>query len=350
LVAVGAGRVFERFHLPALRSVPHWTLLGVADSSAQRLASIASQLSGAGTAEALGPLLSQYRPDAVLITSPPESHAALATEALNAGAHVLVEKPMVPGPDQAEALLELARSRNRRIFVGFNRRFRPAYSALRHLLARSPERRTRQVRFDLCTDPASWGSFGSPSAGPDPSITLLQDLASHQLDLIPWLLGREPRRIQAGLVQRDGRGTRIRLQLEFSDDLRATCLAGHVPEFVERLEVGLERGEWLAGPGGLAPRRGLPRALVFGWLDGRSRARALARKLMGRPGDTLETFRRQYLAWAQVLSGTALEEAGVNQSVADGAAGARSVALIDAGCRSLALGGAWIDTTATPHS
>ena len=63
-------------------------------------------------------------------------------------------------------------------------------------------------------------------------------------------------------------------------------------------------------------------------------------QLEGHPGDTLSTFRRQLHAWAQAIGSPAAPE---GSPAADGLAGARSVALVDASIRSLAADGAWVD-------
>jgi hypothetical protein len=67
---------------------------------------------------------------------------------------------------------------------------------------------------------------------------------------------------------------------------------------------------------------------------------------MGRAGDTLSTFQRQLLAWAQAIDSPAAPE---TSPAADGLAGARSVALVNASSRSLAADGAWVDTPNPYH-
>ena len=95
LAALGCGRVFERFHLPALRRSPNWTLTAAVDPSMERLRWIGGLAPGVALAGALPELDSAVEFDAVLVSSPPEIHCALASEALRRGAHVLIEKPMV---------------------------------------------------------------------------------------------------------------------------------------------------------------------------------------------------------------------------------------------------------------
>jgi predicted dehydrogenase len=332
--------VFERFHLPALQAQARWSLVGVADPRPERLAWINTRLPSVASDNSLLPLLTRLQPDAVLISSSPESHCAVAEEALRGGAHVLLEKPMVLQIAEAGVLLDLARSRNRQIWVGFNRRFRQAYLELRAKLERETGSTVRSARFELHSDPLGWNPVASHLSEPDRSAALLQDIASHQLDLIPWLLGRAPTRVRARWTQQDSRGTRIQLDLQFEGDLIASCLAGHVPGYLERLQIDVAGQEFLAGPGGILRSGILPRSFGYRWLEGRSRFRAVAHKLMGQPGDTLSTFRRQLHAWAQSIGSPTAHE---SSPAADGFAGARSVALVDASIRSLAAGGAWVD-------
>jgi len=349
LVAVGAGRVFERFHLPALQTLPQWSLAGVVDSNPGRLTWAAAQVPGILTDQTLERLLSRIRADAVLIASSPETHCALAFEALGAGANVLIEKPMVLRVAEAERLLDASRTLRRQIWVGFNRRFRPAYMKLRARLASSAGGPVRFARFELSSDPLGWGSVAAHAGQDDRAAAVLQDIASHQLDLVPWVLGRNPTQVQTRFLQQNEWGTRIQVDLRFPDGLVASCLAGHAPGYVERLEVEAPGGRWMAGPGGLMRQRVLPRTALEVWSGARARGRALAHKLMRRPGDTLETFRRQYLAWADALTAPAERSAAESGPAADGRAGGRSVALVDASRRSLALEGDWVDVT-YPHT
>ncbi len=332
--------MFERFHLPALLGQARWSLVGVADPRPERLAWIKASLPSVLSDNSLAPLLTRLQPDAVLISSSPESHCAVAEEALCGGAHVLLEKPMVLQIAEAGVLLDLARSRNRQIWVGFNRRFRPAYSELRAKLEREPGSTVRSARFELHSDPLGWNPVAPHPSAPDRSAALLQDIASHQLDLIPWLLGRAPTRVRARWIQQDSQGTRIQLDLQFEGNLIASCLAGHVPGYLERLEIDVAGQELLAGPGGILRRGIVPHSFGYRWLEGRSRFRAVAHKLMGHPSDTLSTFCRQLHAWARSIGSPTAHE---SSPAADGLAGARSVALVDASIRSLAADGAWVD-------
>jgi predicted dehydrogenase len=278
-----------------------------------------------------------------LITTSPESHGQLAEEAMREGADVLIEKPMVLLPAEADRLLELASRLGRRIRVGFNRRFRPAYMTLRRLAATQPAHALHSIHFELCSDPVGWQSVSRSSGLSGPTGGVLVDIASHQLDLLPWLLQRQVVALRASRVQHDTRYDLVGIDLRFADGVTATCLAGHQPHFVERLEMGLGKDNWIAGPGGLSRVKLLPRSTIRRYLELRSAARAAGRKIMKRPGDTLETFVRQYQVWATQLTSDGNSPPATVVHAADGAAGARAVALVDACRQSVETGGNWVD-------
>lgn len=69
------------------------------------------------------------RPDAVMIHSSTDSHFAIASELLQAGIAVFIDKPISYSLAECEQLLNLAAQRNLPLFVGFNRRYAPLYQA-----------------------------------------------------------------------------------------------------------------------------------------------------------------------------------------------------------------------------
>jgi predicted dehydrogenase len=337
VAALGCGRVFERFHFPALSQSSDWELVAAMDARPDRRRWIAAQLPGLVVAESLAELSPVGPLDAVLISTPPDSHCALAGEALRRGFQVLVEKPMALHPAEATSLLALGREMGRRILVGFNRRFRPSYQALRSSMVGTPADAIRGVRFDLFTDPRGWGPVSGYLGDGDRGGGVLDDIASHQIDLVPWVLGLPVEQVYARYRRRDTSATVIEITLRFGGGLEASCRAGHLPASREQLVVQLPHHALVATTSELVWLRAAPRALAHGGLHLRELAIAVAARLAGRPSPTQLTFRSQLAAWALALrSGN-----GAN-GVAEGHEGARCVALIEACRHSLALGGAWV--------
>ncbi len=73
--------------------------------------------------------------DVVIVTTPPETHFPFTRQALEAGKHVLVEKPFVPTSAEAETLISLARERGRLLCVYQNRRWDSDFLTVRKLIA-----------------------------------------------------------------------------------------------------------------------------------------------------------------------------------------------------------------------
>ncbi len=219
IAVVGLGRVFERFHLPALRQRDD-ARLAVWDQEAGRRAWARDALPGATVAADLTGLLEQ-RADALLLLTPPATHAALACRALGAGLHVFVEKPMALDPADAARMVEAATAADRRLQVGFTRRFRAPYRRLKERLAGVEP--IAAAQFELRFPASAWGArdafLGDDRAGGG----VLDDVLSHQVDLLRWVLGASPTRVRVS-----GHGaTAVRCDVEFPSGMVARCNAGH---------------------------------------------------------------------------------------------------------------------------
>ncbi len=136
LGVIGAGLYAQRTFLPALRDLPVHREVLISRGGAQ-----ASWLAGREGFVAVGTdHATLYRDahaiDLIAILTRHDSHARLAREALLAGKHVFVEKPLARELDELDALLEVARQRPEQLLmVGFNRRFSPLTRALRRAIA-----------------------------------------------------------------------------------------------------------------------------------------------------------------------------------------------------------------------
>jgi predicted dehydrogenase len=161
---IGAGH-FGRFHALKLAGAARARLSGIHDSDPARAAAIAAE-TGAPALQ-LDALLAAS--DAVVIAAPAAAHHALASAALTAGCHVLVEKPIAATLAEADALAALAASTGRVLQVGHLERFSAAHAALATHLARP-----------LYIEATRIAPF--KPRGTDVSVIL--DLMIHDLDLI----------------------------------------------------------------------------------------------------------------------------------------------------------------------
>lgn len=131
---VGGGQI-ATVHIPYIRSHPGAEVVGLADTDEGRARSTAARFGIASTCRSLAELLERHRPDVVHIVTPPQTHAALGIEAMEAGCHVFVEKPMAVNVEEAEAMEAAARRHGVKLCVDHNHLFDPALVAARSMLA-----------------------------------------------------------------------------------------------------------------------------------------------------------------------------------------------------------------------
>jgi predicted dehydrogenase len=119
--------------------------------------------------------------DAVVIATPVHSHYRFAKEALKAGKHVLVEKPITSNADQARELVDLANKKGLTLMVGHTFVYNPAVEAVREII-RSGE--LGEIRY-LNATRANLGLL-------QPDINVMWDLAPHDISMMRYILGQEP--------------------------------------------------------------------------------------------------------------------------------------------------------------
>jgi predicted dehydrogenase len=166
---VGAG-VFGRHHATKYMRLPGVKLNAIADTNAEARRHVASHLhvpAFADWRELLGEV------DVVSICSPAVTHAPIVRGFLEAGVHVLVEKPIATTIEEAEQLIALARSRDLVLTVGHQERFVFAKSGLLDY--------DDAPLFVECVREGPWTGRGT-------DVSVVLDLMIHDLDLIHRLV------------------------------------------------------------------------------------------------------------------------------------------------------------------
>jgi predicted dehydrogenase len=334
LAIAGCGRVVERFHLPALRRSPEWRLVGACDPDAGRRRWVDEAWPGLAVWASAAELFDRAAADVVLVASPPAYHADLALRAMRSGLHVLVEKPMALDAEEAARLLEVSRDTGRRLWVSFNRRFVASYARLRRLLSRRTPEQVRDVRYHLTTDAGDWNTVSGYLGRDAQGGGVLDDIASHQIDLLGWLLDSAVARVL--VTESPGGGGTHRMatcRLTLANGVEVCCEAGHGSAYREELSARLS-GETLVAD---TRRLGRSRRLDAHRLAARNRLHALPGRVWqqcaNRPDPIVRSFMAQYRALAAALSG------GDGPAVAGAESGYRSVLAIEACRRSLRRGG-----------
>ncbi|WP_066023441.1 MULTISPECIES: Gfo/Idh/MocA family protein [Clostridium] len=137
---VGLGGIANKVYLPFLSRGEDWNLAGVfSPTEAKR-----NRISEYYRVKAFGSLSDLIEAsDVVFVNSSTASHFEVVSEALKRGRDVYVDKPLAETLEKAEELVELSIKANRKLMVGFNRRFAPMY-----IKARNSMKNTALIRIE----------------------------------------------------------------------------------------------------------------------------------------------------------------------------------------------------------
>ena len=336
LALIGCGRVVERYHLPALQRCSEWNVIGACDPLGERREWMRRQLEDVRLFESVADLLDDCRPHAALVATPPSTHCEIVVRALEMGIDVLVEKPMALSAADAEKMWQVSRRVGKRVAVGFSRRFKRTYRELRRRLALVPPGDLQSIRFDLAGNAEAWQDMAGFLGDDDRGGGALDDLGSHQLDLLPWLVGQRVRRMRARRESgSDQRWQRIAFELEFESGLTALCSVEHGPRREEHLRIELRDRQLVAHQGRLLELRRHSAA----WMRTYGRLRRFYDRVIGRPRpeETLVQFVRQLQSFA-----VAARSADGPVDVADARSGIDTVRLVETCRRSMRSSGSWV--------
>jgi len=291
----GAGH-FGRFHALKVAANRRAVLAGLHDPSTERAQAVGREAGGA-PALPLAALLEAS--DAVIVAAPAEAHFELAAQALEAGRHVLVEKPIAATLAEADQLSALARRSGRVLQVG-------------HLLRYSAEHRAISSRITrpLYIDATRIAPF--KPRGTDVSVIL--DLMIHDLDLVLAL-------VDSPIASVDALGAAVSSPLEDIANARVRFENGCVATITaSRISLKTERRMRMFSEEGYLSADFVSRKLV---MIGRER---------GLPLPGTGGFRREEVGWADADSMAAEHDAFVASCLdgapvmVDAAAGRRALA------------------------
>jgi predicted dehydrogenase len=188
-------------HVEALRRLGV-QVHGVVGSSHERAASRARDLGLPPAYDSFQAMLADPRVEVVHITSPNHMHHEHAKAALEAGKHVVCEKPLAMTPDESADLLRLAEAGGRVHATNFNLRF---YPVCQHVHGMVRERALGDVRLvsghylqDWLLLETDWNWRLEPERGGD--LRAVADIGSHWMDLTTFLTGRKIVAVMADLA------------------------------------------------------------------------------------------------------------------------------------------------------
>lgn len=143
---IGLGEVAQLMHLPLLADDPRFEIAAVTDVSPSLLSAVATRYGVPKQAPSADALIADPDLDAVFILTPDHLHAELLEKAMRAGKHVFIEKPAALTAAELEPLLALEGQSSRIVFVGYMRRYAPAFLELKQRMPPLGEIRHVRIR------------------------------------------------------------------------------------------------------------------------------------------------------------------------------------------------------------
>ncbi len=127
VLVVGCGQMGAS-HARAYESLPAFEIAGLVSRQPDSREKLSKELGGRLCFSSFEEAIESTRPEVVSINTYPDSHFAYAKKALKSGAHVFIEKPLAETVEQAEEIIALAKTMNRKIVVGYILQHHPSWN------------------------------------------------------------------------------------------------------------------------------------------------------------------------------------------------------------------------------
>lgn len=186
---IGCGGIANGKHMPALKKVPNCEMVAFCDIILERAEAAAKKY---GTEDAAvytdyKELLKDESIDVIHVCTPNRSHSFITVDSLEAGKHVMCEKPMAINSAEAKKMLDAAERTGKLLSIGYQSRFR---SDSQYLKAEAENDTFGEIYFAKATAirrraVPTWGVFlNEEEQGGGPLI----DIGTHALDLTLWVM------------------------------------------------------------------------------------------------------------------------------------------------------------------
>jgi predicted dehydrogenase len=186
---IGCGGIANGKHMPSLAKLPNVEMVAFCDIIPARAEEAASKygIDGAKVYEDYRVLLEHETLDVVHICTPNSSHAEITIASLEAGCHVMCEKPMAKTAAEAREMVATAKRTGKKLTIGYQSRFRSDSEYLKQTCERGDlgEIYLAKARAIRRRAVPTWGVFlDKEKQGGGPLI----DIGTHALDLTLWMM------------------------------------------------------------------------------------------------------------------------------------------------------------------
>ena len=191
---IGSGSIMQYRHLPECHEGKNMVVAAIADPMEDRARTIADKYDATPYYDHQK-MLAEADLDAVVVGSPNVFHAPHTIEALNAGYHVLCEKPMAGDIKSAKEMIAAADKAGKYLMIGMNQRLMPPHVKAKQVLDRGELGKVLAFETNFKhAGPDGWSVDGALSWFFDDKLAIMGvngDLGIHKADLMRFLLGEE---------------------------------------------------------------------------------------------------------------------------------------------------------------
>jgi predicted dehydrogenase len=205
VAVIGAGTISQRVHIPVFQKQPNTTVVAVCDVNEARARAVAEETGVAAVYSDYEKMLQEIQPNITVVATPNVFHKPMAIAALEAGSHVLCEKPVTLTYADAQVMFATAAAQKRVLTVGTHFRFTaPMQAAKRHaeqgFFGRIYAARTVWQRRNGIPGYGSWFTNKDLAGG-----GALLDIGVHTLDRALYIMGYpRPRRVSGAMFAEFG--------------------------------------------------------------------------------------------------------------------------------------------------
>ena len=192
VLVVGLGNM-GLSHARAYKAIDGFEIAGLCSRDIAQRPEIAAEFPGPPQFSDYYEALVALKPDAVSINTWPDTHAAFARAALEAGAHVFIEKPLAETVAEAEALVGLARRRGLKLVIGYILRVHPSWAKFVEIGRTLGKPLVMRMNLNQQSSGAQWATHKKLMETVSPIV----DCGVHYVDVMCQATGARPVRVHA---------------------------------------------------------------------------------------------------------------------------------------------------------
>jgi predicted dehydrogenase len=192
VLVVGCGNMGAS-HARAYQRMPEFEIVGLVSRGPKPRGALGKELGGLAEFGDYHEALRATRPDVVSVNTYPETHGPFARAAIEAGCHVFCEKPLATTVDEAQAVVDAARARDRKLVVGYILRVHPAWTRFIEIARTLGKPLVMRMNLNQQSHGPAWNWHRNLMDSMSPIV----DCGVHYVDVMCQMTGARPVRVSA---------------------------------------------------------------------------------------------------------------------------------------------------------